>query len=457
MTGSSLRTISSKFFLVGVFTISTSLFADQIKINVSPQAGTIVTCRTQIEFEGEVIGLPATSEETAPTIELRVQALHNFDQIHVDRQNALRKYGDAHAQISLDKRESKSALTSANQQIIVRRSKPGFGRPIQYFALGSNLTQTELELLLIPCDLLAVAEVLQKDSAKISDQWAPTDQAAQALFSLDHVSENKLNLSLKEVSAQKAAKLFITGEVRGEVDGCQTNIRISAVALVDLNSSTLKAFRANIAENRQPSQLAPGFNGTVKVDVTSVIKGNRDLDDQVARQVSAKINEQQSSKLLWNSDSEFELVYDPQWRLILSDSDVVLMRYADQGNVLAQCNIMSLPKRPENSPLSLEEFQAQLTKNVIGNSQAKIQHAESITTANGLTAMQVNVAGIQDEIPITWLYYHLSDPSGRCVALVFIAEDAVIPVLKNADLKLVESIRFVNKERKAETGQPARR
>jgi hypothetical protein len=463
MTGGHFWHLSKKFLLVAFFTISAltdtaAAQSEKTKINLAPQPGTIVTARAQLEFEGDVIGLPnAAEEESNPSVRLRVSALHSFDQIHVDRQNALRKYAEAYAKISLEKRDSQTTLAPANQQIVVRRTKSSFGRPIQYFALGSNLTQPELELLLIPCDLLALSEALHNEGAKINEQWTPSDLAAQALFSLDHVAENNLVVTLKEVSPQQLAKLYITGDVRGEVDGCQTAIRISAVAVVDGNSTTLKAFRANLAENRQPSQLAPGFHGTVKIDLACSVKGNRDLDDQVTKQVSAKINEKQSSKLLWNSDSEFELVYDPKWRLILSDTDVVLLRYADQGNVLAQCNIMSLPKRPADKPLSLTEFQSQLTKNVIGKSQAKIQHAETINTANGLTAMQVNVAGIQDEVPITWLYYHLSDPSGRCVALVFIAEDSAIPSLKDADLKLVESIRFVPHNRKAEGNKPAQR
>lgn len=424
--------------------------ASDTPINLNPASGTIVHCRTQLEFEGTVIGQAAKTDEANPSAALRVSAVHVFDQIHIDRQNALRKYSEALAHINIEKRETKTQLAPSNQQLVVRRSSGGFGRPIQYFALGGTLTQPELELLWVPCDMLALAEVLAKDRAKVSESWSPTDLAAQALFSLDSLIENNLKVTLKEVSAQNLAKIYITGDVRGEVDGCRTAIRISAVAVVDTASSTLKAFRANIAENRTASTLAPGFEGTAKIDMAANVKGSRELNDQTARQVSAKINEKQNSKLLWNSDSEFELVYDPRWRIILSDTDVVLLRYADQGNVLAQCNIMSLPKRPADKPLSLAEFQAQLAKNVIGNSQAKIRQADSLTTANNLKALVVNVAGMQEDIPITWLYYHVSDAEGRCAALVFIVEDSLLPSLANADLKLIESIRFTPRDRKAE-------
>ncbi len=423
--------------------------ADEIKISLQPQPGSILKCRTQLEFDGDVVVFNADpkAEETSVTLSVKSEQL--FDQFQIDPSNALRKYSVASATIQLNGKETSSGLSESNRQIVVRRTKTGFNRPLQYFSNGGALKQSEQELLSTPCDLFALMALVDHGSIEVGKKWTPENRLAQALFSLDNVVENRLSIQLKEVDKNQIAKVYLTGEVAGEVDGCSTSIRISGVALIDLNKSVPKAFRATLTENRQASQLAPGFDGNIKVDISCTVQGARDVNDETIKQVTAKIKEKHTSRLLWNSESEFEMIYDPQWKLILSDSDVVVMRFAEKGNLLAQCNVLSLPRRPENNPLELKEFETQLSKNVIGESGAKITSSTMMTTASGMKVLQVIVSGVEEEIPMSWIYYHVSETNGRCVAVVLTIEDEALESFGNADVKLLDSIRFVPKDRKA--------
>ena len=433
--------------VVAMFTVPA--YGDKVKISLQPEAGAILTCRAQLEFDGDVIVFNADPKAEETAVKLSVNSEQLFDQFQIDSGNTLRKYSNATATIRLNEKETNSVLSESNRQIVVRRTKTGFHRPLQYFANGGALKQAEQELLSVPCDLFTLMALINHESIEIGKKWSPENRLAQALFSLDNVIENRLSLQIKEVDKNQIAKVYMTGDVGGEVDGSSTTIRISAVALVDLNKSVLRAFRATLTENRQASQLAPGFEGNIKVDLSCTLKGTRDVNDETIKQVAAKINEKHTSRLLWSSDSQFEMIYDPQWKVILSDADVVVMRYAEKGNLLAQCNVLSLPRRPEDKPLELKEFEAQLSKNVIGDSGAKITSSSTMATASGLKVLQVVVSGVEEEIPMSWVYYHLSQADGCCVAVVLTIEDEALESFGNADVKLLDSIRFVPKDRKA--------
>ena len=146
--------------------------------------------------------------------------------------------------------------------------------------------------------------------------------------------------------------------------------------------------------------------------------------------------------MLWSTDSEFELVYDPRWKIILSDREAVIMRYADQGNLLAQCSLLQLPKRPADRPVPIEDFRKEIEK-ILSESPARLVSANTITTVAGLTAHKIVVSGLQDDVAIDWIYYHVTNHDGRRVAMIFTVEHEVAKTFGSADQRLVEAVRFV--------------
>jgi hypothetical protein len=142
-----------------------------------------------------------------------------------------------------------------------------------------------------------------------------------------------------------------------------------------------------------------------------------------------------------NDGNDFSFICDPRWRLIGSETDKMLLRYVDDGDLLGQCNIAMLPVRPADNPIKPAEFEAEVKK-IIGNSKATLAGTEQFTTANGLSAVRVLVNGYESDIPFHWLYYHVSAVDGRRITLVFTIEKEILDRFQNADKTLIDQIDF---------------
>ena len=117
------------------------------------------------------------------------------------------------------------------------------------------------------------------------------------------------------------------------------------------------------------------------------------------------------------------------------------MRYADQGNLLAQCSILQLPRRPEDRPLTLEDFRSEVQK-LLTESPGAMLSAGTLSTRSGLQVHKIVVTGKQDDVQIDWLYYHVAHTDGRRLAMIFTLEHEVALTFQGADEKLLEAIRF---------------
>jgi len=412
---------------------------DKGEVNLRVVSSASSQIRTRADFEGSLL-VKNPEKETKESVPLTVAADFQFRQTPVGANDAIRKYETAKAAITLNGKATENVLSEGNRQIAVRINDRKLTRPVSYLSLGGVLRQVEQELLLVPGDPLVYKDLFSRDAVTTGTRWTASDRAVQAFLAIENVIENRLDLMVKEIT-EGEIKIYLMGDVRGEVDTAITDMHVVGVAIIDRTSETVKALRVTINENRDVSQLAPGFSGQIKLDVRAENVAVSSEESESFRQVSGQKIQNLPLKLLWNTDSQFEMVYDPQWRVILSDPDAVIMRYVKQGNLLAQCSILKLPKRPVDKPLQKAQFAEEIAK-MVAESKARVASSDVAMTRSGMTAIRVVVHGLQDDLPVEWRYYHLSNPDGRCIALVFTAEQEAAREFDKADLHLLESVRF---------------
>ncbi len=409
------------------------------------------TFQTQVEYDGSIVLLPV-DDKPGEQLPLNVRGKFEFTQVLNKPDQASRAYQVAEAEITINGNATRSELNADNHQLNTRIRTGNYQRPIQYNSVGGLLKQTEQELLSIPADPLSFSLLLADTPDLIGEKWVPNDLAVRAFLSVDQVVENQLQLMVKEQTSD-ITKVYMVGDVKAEVDGAETQIHVVAIAIIDHKSQTLASLRVNLDEQRETSQISPGFIGKAKIDLRG-----KPLDAAAAgtfRLASTTSSVDSAAQLLWNTDSAFELVYDPRWKIILSDSEAVIMRYTDQGNLLAQCNVLQLPKRPAERPVSIDEFEKEIRK-ILVESDAQIVKKDVMQTKNGCSAIRIVVQGIQDEIPIVWIYYNVANPDGRRVAMIFTAEQSVLGIMASADQHLVNAVRFPTLKNAAAPGNPSR-
>lgn len=420
---------------------------DSLKLT-STEATTFLS---QVEYDGSIVLLPV-DDKPGEQLPLNVRGKFEYTQVLSKPDQASRAYQVAEAEITINGNATRSELHADNHQLNARVRTGNYQRPIQYVSVGGLLKQTEQELLSIPADPLAFPLLLAEAPDLIGEKWVPNDLAVRAFLSVDQVVENQLQLMIKEQTSD-TTKVYMVGDVKAEVDGAETQVHVVAIAVIDHQSQTLASLRVNLDEQRETSQISPGFVGKAKIDLRG-----KPLDTAAAskfRMASTTTNADSAAQLLWNTDSAFELVYDPRWKIILSDSEAVIMRYTDQGNLLAQCNVLQLPKRPADRPVSLDEFEKEIRK-ILVESDAQIIKKDMLQTKNGCSAIRIVVQGIQDEIPIVWIYYNVANPDGRRVAMIFTAEQSVLGIMASADQHLVNAVRFPALKNATAPGNPTR-
>jgi hypothetical protein len=316
---------------------------------------------------------------------------------------------------------------------------------VQYLSSQGILKQAELDLLTVPADPISFPLLLTDQngtavkSLEAGTEWRPSDAAVRTLLAAENLIENDVKITVKEATPQ-SIKLYLTGDAKTEIEGAVARYQVIGLALLDAPTKQVRGFRLTLDEKRTASQLAPAFDGQVKVDVRLVTAEEAQRID-AAQAAEARKGVNAPVRLLWSTDSEFELVYDPRWKLILSEPETVIMRYADQGNLLAQCSILQLPRRPEDRPLTLEDFRSEVQK-LLTESPGAMLSAGTLSTRSGLQIHKIVVTGKQDDVQIDWLYYHVAHTDGRRLAMIFTLEHEVALTFQGADEKLLEAIRF---------------
>ncbi len=417
---------------------------DKIDIDVRYQKGRQYRVLTQYQHVGQLAVDHAGQDSKIENLSLDVDARIDFYERFVGTTTnvqAVRFYDKAQADIKIDDGTKTSQLSDQNSMVVARlKSDPVQSH--QMASLKDVLIQSELELITNPADPLTLAGLLNKKDVKIGGEWTPDRDELAKFLNVDRIYQSDVKLKLRE-SDGTTAKIFMMGKLRADVDDVSTEMDVTSVMLVELDSHTVSSVRLSIDEVREPGQVAPGFIGKTKVDLQI------SLGSQVTELSTASISKLTKARkiqqlLQWRPDSKkFNLVYDPSWKLIASEQEAAILRYLDDGDLLAQCNIVELASRPASNPLSLEDFKKEVAKIVEIDSSARLVNASQSQTAAGLKALVVTVYGEELGVPLNWVYYNVASPQGRQVTFVFTLEKEIVNRVLPATKKLVNGFSFL--------------
>lgn len=420
-----------------------AIHADQVfDIEVRVQSGDYSVVESKVVHDGVIVIQDPDDTDGPRQLPLKVEASLNYEQRYTGKNEplAIRRYLDTtRADLSISDGKRVSELTSKNRYLVTRIKEYG---PTQFVSLEDVLTQREVELITGPADPLSFAALFNRDNVQVGQKWKVDANALSSFLAVDRVYDHEVLLQLREVN-QRVAKVYIIGQAQAEVDDVTNTIGITGVALIDLDKYQLTDLRATFRQTRGVGQVAPGFKGTTKVDMK--LTNTDSLPSLSNREISARTKSQRiARKVKWESNQgHFRLLYDPRWRMIASEDEGAILRYVQNGDLMAQCNIAQLPSRPANNLLSLKQFQTEVGKIIAAEQSARIINADTQATNDGSQVHLVKVNGVEQQVPVSWLYYHVGHRDGRQVTFVFTLEQQVANDFHPADQLLVHAFRFL--------------
>ena len=401
--------------------------------------------QTQFQYSGSVIVDSAGNEENERALPLNVRASLKFDQRISSSSKrspqAIRYFDEAKAQIEAGKGSTQADLSADKRLVIARMTSESNNHAFEIASIDSKLTQKEYELLKTPGDSLAFANLFNKTGVKVGEKWKARKESIADLVAINRMITCDVSMMLKSVE-KRTAKIYLYGELKGEVDDAITKMNVKGIALLNMDAKLVESFRMTIDEERRTGQLAPGFEGKIKLD--SRISKTND-NPQLSKQRMARIYRGKKIKFdfrLEPENSQFLINHEKTWRVMASQKDAAVLRYVNDGQLIAQCNIVGLPRRPADNPLTLEDFRSEINRITSNSEGAEITDTGQTSTVNGLKSLFVNVDGFEQGIPFKWLYYHVAADDGRRVTFVFTLEKEMSDYFGDADRNLINNFRF---------------
>jgi len=309
------------------------------------------------------------------------------------------------------------------------------------------LNRREVELLRAPINSMMLERLLPNQPAKANSDWAVSEDDAKHLFNLDAVHRSDLRARITSVD-KGLVKIELYGKLDATADSVSTEIQVRGAAHVQVGSQgpMVKWLGVSIQEIREVSRLRPGFNITARIQLIREEQPKMQLADrQELLKLAATEDPSRWLVQLESSMGKYAMYAARNWVTYVDGTEDSVLKMIENNQSIAQCNIGQLPKMESGSQLTAEGLEADIRAALKERFEEVLETTEKVT-ASGLRLLRMEVSGTQEQIPIRWIYAHLSDDSGRRVALVFTLAAEYAEQFAGCDLQMLDSFHFTNLE-----------
>ncbi len=347
---------------------------------------------------------------------------------------SVRQYDLADAQIRIQDSQIDQALRAERRLIACRITDS-----VELTSLSGPLSREELELIDTAGNSACLDMLLPGKSVALGGNWNLADDAVARLLGLDAVGQQNVVGTLKKVEDGQAI-IDLTGSVSGAVGGVSTELEVEGKVNFDLTVRSVSWLALQYQEKRAIGHAQPGYDATIRVRVEAKpIDNAPELAEPSLAGLLANDRTGQSLLEFKAEKAGIAFLYDRRWSVMVDRFDTIILRLIDRGDLIAQCNITRLPALEKGKQLALAEFQRDVEQTLREN-KAQIVDAAQSPNDDGLRVLRIVVSGTASELPIQWVYYHVSDAAGQRASLVFTMEAKLVERFAQIDQELVENL-----------------
>ena len=351
---------------------------------------------------------------------------------------SVRHYEKADASLRVDEQEFRPVLRD-ERRLIANEIEDA---KITLFNPSGTLTREELDLIELPGNSLLLEGLLPDKPVALNDTWKHPDWLMAAICTLDAIGSNDAQSVLRLVS-DGVARIEISGRVEGIVSGLSTSMELKGKYHFDIKTGRITWFAVVLKENRAPGLLGPGLDVVARLQMkVSPLEKPAHLTEAALQDVKLSSTPELRQLHYKSPDATWEVTHDRRW-IVHEGKDTVLLRMADAGDYIAQCNVAAGSVTSAGSGLTLAKFQDEI-RQALGKSFGQLVRAEETKGEGGLRAYHVVVQGEAQQMPIRWIYHRLSDRGGRQIILAFTVKRDLLERFGRADEELIAALRFLD-------------
>lgn len=364
-----------------------------------------------------------------------------IDQTPTERRD-VRYYQTAEAHIRVGEGSLNSGLSDTRRLVLAHAT----GSRHTIFSPQGAFTRDEFDLINIQGSTALTHLLPPAEPVAIDSEWRHDDKFVAAFLSLDAIAQSDVKSTLRNIE-DHIAIIDMSGKVSGAVDGVSSDIVLKAKYNVDLKQHAVTWLAMSIREQRAIGHATPGFDVTARIRVAA---SNEETPPELTADALAglplEVSDGATLISLPSPAGGFSLLHARQWQVMVDRADMTILRMIEQGDLIAQCNVTSLPDLDRGKRVPLDAFRADVQK-ALGKNFGEFVEASQRTNDRGLRVLRAVVSGVASELPIQWIYYHLSDSDGRQAAIVFTMDSKVVEKFAGGDDALVSSFEFAERRR----------
>ncbi len=422
-----------------------------VELKYTPAANELTRVKVLFELQGELTLQPqdkSGKQATQTPVEVRAELVYHEKVVQANAKvpvaaRSVRHYETAGAVIQYKGGTVRPRLRDDRRIVAVGLEKAPDA--VLFSPLGP-LDHDELDLLSVPANSAVVNSLLPNRPTRVGATWRLETDWLATLIGMDAVHSADIACKLDRVE-KGLAIVHLQGTASGASDGVSNEMTLAAKYSFDLRQRRITWLAMSLKEKRAIGHAHPGTDATARVQISMEGATNvPTLHEKVLADLNLEPDD--SSRLLeFNSPvGGFQMLVDRRWQVMVDRTDVSVLRLVDRGDLLAQCNISSLPALEPGETFSLVDFQQDIQR-ALANHFGEFLTASESRTEDGVHVMRVAATGKEAEtaLSIDRVYYHLTDPQGRRASCVFTYETDLADRFAAGDQAAISSFRFSEK------------
>jgi hypothetical protein len=354
---------------------------------------------------------------------------------------------EANSDIQVDRHLTKTKLREECNEII-RFSRTS--KRMLTSGLNAPMFAAEVNLIELPINSTFLDEIVTKKQVKITEKWTLADDLTSRLLSLDTIREGELVACLVEADSD-VAQIEVKGKVKGIVAGIRTTIDVDAKAQLDRKAGEITWFAANVEEEREISERAPGYKVLAQVQIRKkqidALSSGESLETNTNRIPSIEA----ASIRQFHSDlGHFRFIADSKWVTFRDNGEEAIYRFIVDNARIAQCIVTNMVDFDPGRQLSMEGFVEDVKTSLAGASAQILESSEKITGSK-MRAIRVESHGRIKDVDVLWIHYHISNDDGRRAVLAFMLNADDAEVFGAEDSQIVNAFELINWPKKLDS------
>ncbi len=389
--------------------------------------------------------------------DVKAESTVEFDErICMDARNevisAARHYHDANVSSWIKGNATSHQLRSdACEARLVRHE----GSWQQYSPTGP-LLQREIDMVRLPVNSVVLDQLLPPNPVKAEESWSPSERTIGEVFQLDAVHSSSIACRVMKVE-EGVATIECKGDIEGTINSVPTKIQVNGNLQASMASqcALVTWVGMSLTETREISQSEPGFSLTCRIKL--IRKESPEACNEVAldelKAIASSNDDGRWLVRIASVPGRYQMLADRRWKTIVDTGEESILRLVEKNEVVAQCNITRLPKLTSGTQLSLEGMQDDIRRSLDKNLDQLMEASEK-KNSGGMRVLRVVAVGKSSEVPVRWVYAHISDDSGRRVSLVFTMSGEASEAFGMADEQMLSSFELLP-EKSSQSPTPA--